>query len=432
MDKQTDGHRIEAVGHADRSNQTMIRASYFTRVRNIGDQVAPLVLETVVGRRATQCRSSDTAHIVSIGSIFASVTRRSFVWGTGIMHPDFGIGAPDVGRILAVRGKLTYRALVQAGLAVRDIPLGDPGFLAPQLWVDTTTGGRCTYRLGIVPHYVDWSHPFIEYLRSQEDVLVLDVRDPPEIFFPALASCEAIVSTSLHGLIFAESLGLPNLWMELSDRVAGRGFKFHDWYSLAALPQNQPFKPNGNESVAVLLERCELRCVNIDREVLRGALTTEAVEECSYLPNSGLSLASVRIDRGRPLPIFIISYNRGKYLEKVIASYRQQARPVEIIVHDNGSDDPLTIAFLDELERQGTKVQRSRPINSPDELNNVHETISDFFANWAEPSRYVVTDCDIDLALTNPRALDLYDELLDRFPRAACVGPMLTDRKSVV
>ena len=342
------------------------------------------------------------------------------------MHPDLGIGTPDAGRILAVRGKLTHSTLVQAGLALRDIPLGDPGFLAPQLWVDNSTEGHSAYRLGVVPHYADWSHPYIEYVRSQEGVLVLDVRDPPDVFFPAMASCDAIASTSLHGLVFAESLGLPSLWIELSDRVAGQGFKFRDWYSLAAVPQTQPFKPTGDEHVEALLERCETRYVDIDREALRGTLTEEAIEECSYFPNTNPPFIPVRKARKRPLPIFIISYNRGKYLQKVIDSYRCQTKPVEVVVHDNGSDDPLTIAVLDGLEKQGTRVYRSGPITSPDELDKVDETVADFFVNWAEPSRYVVTDCDIDLAFTSPRALELYDELLDRFPRAACVGPMLT------
>lgn len=426
MNDQSNIQCLEAEDHASRRDNIILRTSYFTRVCNIGDQVAPLVLEAITHRRAAQCRSPDEAHIVSIGSIFAGVTSRSFVWGTGVMHPDFGIGAPDASRILAVRGKLTHAALVQAGLALRDIPLGDPGFLAPQLWAFPSTGRRSAFRLGVVPHYVDCMHPYIEFLRSQEGVCILDVSDPPESFFPMMASCDAIVSTSLHGLVFAESLGLPNLWMELSDRVAGGRFKFHDWYSLAQAPQTEPFTPTGAESVDGLLERCESRRVMIDREALRDALTEDVIEQCSYSPSPDRPFISVREGRNRPLPVFIISYNRGNFLEQVIASYRRQSRPVEIVVHDNGSDEPYTVGVLAKLEEQGIKVYRNDPITSVDELNRVDETVADFFANWAEPSRYVVTDCDIDLTLTSPQALALYDEMLDRFPQAACVGPMLT------
>ncbi len=36
-----------------------------------------------------------------------------------------------------------------------------------------------------------------------------------------------------------------------------------------------------------------------------------------------------------------------------------------------------------------------------------------------------MTDCDIDLGVARANALLLYDEMLDRFRSAACVGPML-------
>jgi Glycosyl transferase family 2 len=132
--------------------------------------------------------------------------------------------------------------------------------------------------------------------------------------------------------------------------------------------------------------------------------------------------------RAHPLPIFIISYNRGDTLSRVVDSYRKQARPVEIIIHDNGSNDLATLAVLDEFAGSGVKVYRRPPINLKDELNLINETVADYFRVWGEPSRYVVTDCDIDLSIASPDALSiaspdalaLYDELLDRFRTVAC------------
>jgi hypothetical protein len=102
--------------------------------------------------------------------------------------------------------------------------------------------------------------------------------------------------------------------------------------------------------------------------------------------------------RAHPLPIFVISYNRGDTLSRVVDSYRKQARPVEIIIHDNGSNDLATLAVLDEFAGSGVKVYRRPPINLKDELNLINETVADYFRVWGEPSRYVVADCDIDLS----------------------------------
>ena len=129
-----------------------------------------------------------------------------------------------------------------------------------------------------------------------------------------------------------------------------------------------------------------------------------------------------------PLPIFIISYNRGAFLEQVINSYNQLDWPVQIIIHDNGSDDSDTLRSLDRLEANDCIVYRRQKIKKPDDLNNTNETIQEFFRDCAGSSRYAVTDCDIDLSIAKPNVLELYDELLDLFPAIQCVGPMLRIR----
>jgi hypothetical protein len=127
----------------------------------------------------------------------------------------------------------------------------------------------------------------------------------------------------------------------------------------------------------------------------------------------------------RRLPVFIISFNRGVFLRQVISSYIQQTIPVDIIVHDNGSDDPCTLDVLAGLAAEGIDVHRLPPIKSARELSRVDRTVGRYFGWFRRRSRYVVTDCDIDLSTARPEALEVYSELLDRFPRVACVGPML-------
>lgn len=134
--------------------------------------------------------------------------------------------------------------------------------------------------------------------------------------------------------------------------------------------------------------------------------------------------------RGRPsppeptLPVIIISFNRGSMLLDVIEGYRRQSVAVEVVVHDNGSDDEATIEILRRLEQEGVRVFHRDPIRSADELELVDLTVQAVFAD-RPAGPYVVTDCDISLTKSSRDSVAVYLEMLDLLPEAACVGPML-------
>lgn len=127
------------------------------------------------------------------------------------------------------------------------------------------------------------------------------------------------------------------------------------------------------------------------------------------------------------LPIFLISFNRADYLGRVIKGYRRQNMPVEIIIHDFGSDDPATLEMLAKAERDGAAVVRDSKISDPDELDRVDRSVQHYFRD-RPPAPYAVSDCDIDLGEAAPNSLETYVRLLDRLPRAECAGPMLRIR----
>ena len=49
--------------------------------------------------------------------------------------------------------------------------------------------------------------------------------------FEKISKCEFVVSSSLHGLVFSDALGIPNLHLKVTDKLGGDGFKFNDYYS---------------------------------------------------------------------------------------------------------------------------------------------------------------------------------------------------------
>jgi len=46
-----------------------------------------------------------------------------------------------------------------------------------------------------------------------------------------ISKCEAVLSSSLHGLVVADSFGIPNRRAVASDLLTGGDYKFRDYYS---------------------------------------------------------------------------------------------------------------------------------------------------------------------------------------------------------
>ena len=170
----------------------------------------------------------------------------------------------------------------------------------------------------------------------------------------------------------------------------------------------------------MVASRATLHDMQIDVEGLKKAFPTVRLPA----PARPVTASNARLAS----PIFVLSFNRAKQLSQVVESYRRLSPSSDIVVHDFGSEDPDTLDVLDRLEGNRIKVERSRKISNADQLEEVNASIARYFEHFDEPQRYVVTDCDIDLSIADEGTLPMYDALLDRFPKADCVGPMLRIR----
>ena len=128
------------------------------------------------------------------------------------------------------------------------------------------------------------------------------------------------------------------------------------------------------------------------------------------------------------IPVFIISFNRGHFVRNLIDSMSHLENNFDFIVHDNGSDDIETLKILDDLVKsQKAQVKSGPKIFDADELNNVNETVVEYFdQSQSSAQNYIVTDCDIDMSGTKTNAIDISCGLLNTFEVVECVGPMLT------
>lgn len=176
---------------------------------NFGDVLTPLLFEKLCGIRL-EWAEREHADLIAIGSIADSIPRgyRGIVLGTGC----FFDGYIDLGSatVLALRGAFTARLaglhpplLADLGLLAAD--------LAPRVSRDVPVG---TVRADGDPR------PPIG--------LVLDPMSDAEALIASAARCERIVSSSLHGLILADALGIPSMWDPYPPDVT---FKFRDYAS---------------------------------------------------------------------------------------------------------------------------------------------------------------------------------------------------------
>lgn len=219
---------------------------------NFGDWLSPALCGLLSGLPVEHA-SPERCELAAVGSILHRLkhrwyNRRVHVWGSGFIEEHRPISSCHYYH--AVRGWRTARQL--RGV---DVPcVGDPGLLADRLLPEHATVPK-THRLGLVPHYKERDDARIAALAAQvPGTTVLDVFLEPVEFLRRAAACEFILSSSLHGLIVADSLGLPNAWMSLSGLVRGAGFKFLDYYSAFGFENPQPVDLTGGLSAATITE----------------------------------------------------------------------------------------------------------------------------------------------------------------------------------
>jgi hypothetical protein len=198
--------------------------------KNFGDWLSPLLCQHLSGREVIHTPPNQ-CDLVAIGSILQRVkhhfwNRRIHVWGTGFIAEQEPVKARH--HYHAVRGKETARLV--KGIEVE--AFGDPGLLVDLLLPNHKDITK-RYKVGIIPHYKDQTNPAVKSIvESLGNVKVLDVFSETYQLLHQIASCESILSSSMHGLIAADAFNIPNAWIKLSDSVRGEDFKFRDYYSV--------------------------------------------------------------------------------------------------------------------------------------------------------------------------------------------------------
>lgn len=198
---------------------------------NFGDALSPLICARVAGRPVVWA-PPERCDLIAIGSLLQRLKERLWsrpvhVWGTGFIESVPRRRSRHHHH--AVRGPLTASLIDGIGA---DVAMGDPGLL-----VDLLLEGRppLKRRVGclVIPHYKDRGHARLQAaVEGLAHVEVIDVFAPPLEILDRIRAADCVLSSSLHGLIAADALGVPNAWIGLSDALRGGDFKFRDYYGV--------------------------------------------------------------------------------------------------------------------------------------------------------------------------------------------------------
>jgi len=196
-------------------------AQYWYRsTPNVGDLLSPAINQRVFGVRTRWVQPGFQGKVLGTGSILHSAADDDLVLGAGAIDAR-PLQLPSSARVLAVRGPRTLELLRRER---GEIAFGDPGLLAAQLFPYQPVTPPSDRRIAVVVHYVD------DRRLDADDVTTIDVRAMPEQFLQRLVEARVVISSSLHGIVLAESYGIPAIWLSPPEALVGGRFKFDDYF----------------------------------------------------------------------------------------------------------------------------------------------------------------------------------------------------------
>jgi len=185
-------------------------------------------VEVVVGIDNDDSKSTPPA-LAIVGSILQYSVKEAdrVTWGPGLMFSDKPVKIDNSHTVLAVRGPRTRDILLrQHGL--NPLVLGDPALLSRDFDLQSPHNNDDTKKdVCFVIHIVDRQY-VKELCPFCVERLVNNYVPRPREILEQLLGCQRVVSSSLHGIIFAHALGIPALPIKVGDRISGDEFKFRD------------------------------------------------------------------------------------------------------------------------------------------------------------------------------------------------------------
>ena len=217
---------------------------YWSRIDNFGDYLSNIIFEHFTSS-IPQNKKNKQALIFGLGSILNLISVDSTVWGSGFRCSENANQSKD--RLCGlnldlrlIRGPLTRDKLLEMGFECPKL-YGDPAIIMPIIYepkvVHNPNG------VLIIAHYSDYD----DFMKSKYSNMVVNAGTKDyKMIINKIRLSKKVISSSLHGIILAESYGVPAVLVNVNPDLDL--FKYQDYY-LSTNRKNVPIAHSLEEAI---------------------------------------------------------------------------------------------------------------------------------------------------------------------------------------
>ncbi len=230
------GHIASGKVLGPQQKSSPINVYYWNPTHNFGDMLNEDLLN-YFKIKFNRVETSEAENIF-VGSIlgFGGYSKKLNTFGVGfICKPSKSCKFPKGINCHCLRGKKTkYEVEKITGKRISNCLLGDPGLLCSRF---IPVKAQRKYDVGIICHSSDQNSPYLKNIKlKNKSYIFIDIHSSTKEVCHKINECKFILSSAMHGLIVADSYGIPNRRIILTDSKKPAqtrcNFKFDDYYSI--------------------------------------------------------------------------------------------------------------------------------------------------------------------------------------------------------
>ena len=218
---------LEKVKFHQEQKSNRVNLIWWSTKKNLGDYLSKLIFDWMLDKNNLDNIKHNSAPqmLMGVGSVILLGVTDATVWGSGILSVE---QIPNIFKkakfrkldVRAVRGPFTRHTLISAGYDCPEI-YGDPAILMPYIYNPEDSNKK--YEVSIIEHFSKSN----QIKNENFHYINIETYDY-KYFIDEICSSQKVISSSLHGIILAETYGVPAVF--LSDGMEDQLFKFWDWY----------------------------------------------------------------------------------------------------------------------------------------------------------------------------------------------------------